>query len=173
MGDQRGFSLVELIVATAIISLVVSMTIVFAGPWIAREAMRSAISEVAAYAQLAKIEAVSRNRECRFVVDPSAGELLVLDSMGTTSTDDDAPLHSRRLASTVTFERPDTGDSITLEPVDGEATYQTVFGSDGAVASGTGELFLHGGDDYRGVAIFAAGGIQIRRWTGTAWEASY
>ena len=52
----------------------------------ARETMRSAVHDTGSFLQLAKMEAVSRNRPCRFAVDTAAGTLAVWDMVGTPST---------------------------------------------------------------------------------------
>ena len=132
------------------------------------EGLRSAVFDMQTYMQLARIEAVSRNRDVRFVVDGANHRIGVLDSAGTTSTGDDIVLYSTDLPDTVSFARPDSGFAITLTHVSGK-TFHTVFGPDGIVDSGTGLVALLGGNQYERVQVFGAGGIRIQKWNGTEW----
>jgi prepilin-type N-terminal cleavage/methylation domain-containing protein len=172
MRDQRGMTLIELLVVAGLVAITVAVTVIASAPWIARESMRSAASNVVSTIQRAKIEAVSRNRDCRFVVDTAAGNLEIWDSLGTPSTLDDVLLHQAELPSVVGFARPDSGGVATLDPIATDR-YQTVFASDGSVNTGVGGVYLQGGDGYGNVAVHAAGGTEVRYWNGTSWVAGY
>jgi Tfp pilus assembly protein FimT len=162
---------VEILIVVAVAAIVVTMNAVSAAPWIGRESMRGALNDAFSYLQLAKIESVSRNRDCRFVVDTAGGRFEVWDTAGTDSIGDDVRLHVRKVPSGVAFGRPEIGEVVTLEQVGGSITrYQTVFTSDGMVRSGTGEVFLRGGGGYGRVDVYPAGGTQIRRWSGSDWR---
>jgi Tfp pilus assembly protein FimT len=166
-------SLIELIVVVALASIAVAIAVAYSTPWIARESMRSAANDVQSFLQLAKIEAVSRNHDCRFVVDTASGALEVWDSMGTPDISDDVRLHTGALPTSVSIERPDTGSPVTLEQVGGSPSYQTMFASDGLVSAGVGGVFLHGGDGFGRVEVRAAGGVEIQHWNGTGWHAGF
>jgi len=173
MRNQKGMTLLELVIVLAVALAAVAMTAALSGPWIARESMRGAVGNVNSYFQLAKIEAVSRNRPCRMVVD-KAGTLEVWDTMGTPLLlSDDTQLYSTALPSTVSFERPDAGSAVTLLQLGGSGRYHTIFNSDGVAAVGTGSVFLHGGDGYGSVRVHAAGGVDIAYWNGSAWHMGY
>ncbi len=173
MSSQRGISLIELVVACAIGVLMLIVTLVYAAPWIGRESMRSVANDVASYMQLARIQAVSRNRECRFVVDTSAGTLEVWDSLGTSSTTDDQKLSERSIPSTVIFDRPDSGSVVTLGPTSVAGAYQVILASDGTAPSGTGAVYIAGGEAFGSVEIQAAGAVQIAYWGGSAWHQGF
>ena len=168
MKRQRGVTLTELLIVLAVASLGLLAVGTYAVPWVAREGLRSAIYDVQTYMQLARIEAISRNRDCRFVVDTSNNRISVLDSAGTASVGDDILLYESDLPDTVSFARPDTGSAVTLDNVSG-SIYQTRFGSDGIVNVGTGEVVMFGGSKYEKVEVFGAGGIRIQKWNGTGW----
>lgn len=170
---SRGFSLIEFVVVAAVASLVVLFSIVYSTPWRERESVHGAENDVASFLQLAKIEATSRNRPCRFVVDAETGDLGVWDSVGTAAYDDDAILERGLLPASVRLARPDPGEAITLERIGSTTRFQAVFAPDGTVVSGAGDLFLHGGDAWRAVTLEAAGGVAIRRWSGGGWVAGY
>jgi prepilin-type N-terminal cleavage/methylation domain-containing protein len=173
MRAQRGLTLIELIVVVAVASVLVGITVAYSVPWLAKETMRSGANDVQSFMQLAKVEAVSRNRECRFVIDASSGSLEVWDSLGTDDDSDDVRLHRGALPTSVAFERPDFGDVITLEQIDSSLRFQSVFGSDGVVASGDGAVFLRGGEGFGNVEVYAAGGVEMHRWNGSGWQVGF
>ena len=121
------------------------------------------------YMQLARIEAISRNRDCRFAVDTSTNRISVLDTVGTVAVGDDILLYESNLPDTVSFARPDTGSAVTLDNVSG-SIFQARFGNDGIVNLGTGEVHMFGGSNYKKVEVFGAGGIRIQKWNGTSWS---
>ena len=168
MNGQKGITLTELLIVVAMVSLGLLAVGTYTVPWAAREGLRSAVYDMQTYMQLARIEAVSRNRDCRFVIDAGNRRIGVMDSAGTPSTGDDILLYSADLPDTVSFARPGMGSPITLTHVTGK-TFHTVFGSDGIVDVGTGEVALLGGSHYERVQVFGAGGIRIQKWNGTQW----
>ncbi len=166
---QRGMTMLELLVVVTLAGLVVVSTATLAFPWIARERMRSAIYDVQTYVQLARVEAVTRNQDCRFVIDTAAGDMWVMDTVGTTTRTDDVLLHSRSLPERVTIDRPDAGDPVTLDQIGASNAYEVVFTPDGVASSGAGEVCLFGGDRYGKVTVFGAGGVVAERWNGSSW----
>jgi prepilin-type N-terminal cleavage/methylation domain-containing protein len=168
MSRQQGFTIIELLIVVAVGTLLLAATTAYSLPMLARETMRSAIYDVQTYLQLARIEAVSRNRQCRFVLDTSQRTLRVFDTMGTGSTNDDEQLYERRLSRSISFAAP-SGSPVTLASVSTNV-FQTVFNSDGSVSAGSGVVAIFGGDTYGRVSLFVAGGLQVERWNGSAWS---
>jgi prepilin-type N-terminal cleavage/methylation domain-containing protein len=168
MNGQRGVTLAELLIVLAVASLALLAVGTYAVPWVAREGLRSAIYDVQTYMQLARIEAISRNRDCRFAVDTSTNRISVLDTVGTVAVGDDILLYESDIPDTVSFARPDTGSAVTLDNVSG-SIFQARFGNDGIVNLGTGEVHMFGGSKYEKVEVFGAGGIRIQKWNGTSW----
>jgi len=168
---EAGMTLIELVIVVAVAALLMVAVTAYSVPWLQKEAMRSATFDVQTHMQLARIEAVSRNRPCRFVVDTGQAKMEVYDGNGTPlTTVDDILLHDADLPSNVTFTDPLSGSAVTLESL-GSGVYQTVFASDGVVTSGSGAVKLHGGESYSQVSVFAAGGVQVAKWSGSAWYA--
>ena len=66
---EAGMSLPELLVVMAVITVILVVVGLAAVPWIAAESARSAIHEAGTLLQRAKAEALSRNHNCRFLVD--------------------------------------------------------------------------------------------------------
>jgi Tfp pilus assembly protein FimT len=148
---------------------VVLATAVYAMPWVARERARSALYELQSYMQLTRIEAVSRNHDCRFVVDTATRTLQIYDSNGTGATGDDILLHETTLPPVIVFDRPDSGLAITLSQIGTSSTYETVFTSDGVVASGTGTVAVYGGEEFNRIQVQGAGGVMVEHWDGSSW----
>ena len=71
----------------------------------ARENLRSSIQDVRNVLQLTRMEAVSRNRDCRFEINTTDGRLRGLDTLGTDNRRDDVPLYDGRLPSSVVLAR--------------------------------------------------------------------
>ncbi len=173
MHNQKGMSLIELVLVLALASAALLATATYALPWIARERARSAVYDVQSYLQLARIEAISRNRDCRFVLDTSTRTLEVYDANGTpATTGDDILLYQTTLPEQITFARPDGGAAVTLSQIGTSDAYETVFTSDGIVADGTGEVALFGGDEFNRVLVFGAGGVTVDHWTGSGWASA-
>jgi prepilin-type N-terminal cleavage/methylation domain-containing protein len=170
MRTDQGFTLMETLVVLALTATIVGVSAAYSIPAIARSKMRSAIHDVQSFMQLARIEAISRSRECRFVLNTTDGLLEVWDGSGTSSPDDDILLRSSKLPRSVVVARPDTGLPISLERIGASTSYETVFLSDGVVGHGAGSLFLHGGYRYVNISVYAAGGMELKQWVGTAWE---
>jgi Tfp pilus assembly protein FimT len=161
-------TLIEILVVVSIAALVLSVAAMVSIPTLSRESMRGAAYDVYTHFQLARTEAVSRNVDCRFVIDTSLREMEVVDTKGTPSASDDEVLHRATLNSAVKFSRPDSGSAVTLPSVSG-TIYQAIFTSDGTVSSATGQVHLFGGNEYRRVELLGAGGVEILRWNGSSW----
>jgi len=172
MNNQKGMTLFELMLVISLASVAVVATATYTLPWLAREKSRSAVYDVQSYLQLARIEAVSRNRNCRFVLDTSTRVVQVFDGNGTdasTNTSDDTLLYEASLPSKVQFVRPDSGTPVTLSPIGSSGQYQTEFTSDGIVTLGTGEVAVFAGNEYNRVLVYGAGGVTVDRWSGSGW----
>jgi Tfp pilus assembly protein FimT len=170
MRNEKGMTLIETLLVVALASLVLIATAAYSVPWIAREKMRGAVYDVQLYLQLARVEAVSRNTDCRMVVDTSGGIIQVLDSNGTSNTADDLLLYTRNLPTSIEFDRPDSGSAVTLAQIGSTDSYQAIFASNGTVTTGIGEVVIHGGEQYGKVSVYGAGGTQVEKWTNGAWH---
>jgi len=171
--SQGGFTLLELVSVLAIAVVLLALAMLVAQPMIGNESGRGAVYELQTMAQLARMEAVARNRECRLLLCPTSREVLVTDTRGTTADpSDDEVLHGTVLPEAVTFERPDAGSAVTWANIGGSPEwFQVRFGSDGIVEAGEGDVVVHGGQRYGKVAVFVSGGTQVTSWKAGAWKA--
>ncbi len=161
MHNEKGMTLAELLVALALATAVLVVATTFSIPMLARETMRSSVYDVQMTMQVARVEAVTRNRNTRFDLNRAQRWVRVID------LETGEELHRRQLPSAVSFARPDAGQAVTLPPA-GPVMHQVTFFADGTVNNG-GDVCLHGGNDYRKLSLYGAGGVQIERWTGSKW----
>jgi prepilin-type N-terminal cleavage/methylation domain-containing protein len=167
MDKQSGFTLLELMVVLLLSGLALAAGALFTVPALASEAMRSTLHDAGSLLQMARIEAVKRNHECRFVVNPPERTMSVIDTNGTSTGTDDIVLRVRPIPRVVALARPDSGSPITFSP-DG-TTYVVDFDQDGYVSAGSGEMVLYGGERYDRLIVYAAGGVRYERWNGSVW----
>jgi Tfp pilus assembly protein FimT len=162
----------ELVSILAIAAVLIAMAVLVARPLIGNESGRGAVYDLQTMAQLARMEAVARNRECRLLLCPTLREIRVTDTRGTTAdTTDDEVLHGTVLPETVGFERPDVGSAVGWDSIGGTPEwFQVRFASDGTVESGEGDVVVHGGERYSKVAIFTSGGTEVTAWRTSGWE---
>lgn len=165
---ERGYSLAELLVVVALVAVSVLIAGSYSLTWLNAEEARSSVYQTQMLLQLARIEAITRNRACRFEIDDAARRVRVVDLNDRSDAGDDLRLADALLSSRVDFATPSGGAAITLPLLSG-ATYQATFSPDGAVSSGSGSICLRGKGQYERISLFAAGGTRIERWSGTAW----
>jgi prepilin-type N-terminal cleavage/methylation domain-containing protein len=164
---QAGFTLSELLVVLTVATMVMAFAAIAAVPRLANETMRSTLHNGGTLVRAARIEAIQRDRACRFVVDLTARTMSVVDTHGTATTTDDTLLRSAGLPSIVSVARPDAGSPITFTA--SGSVYHVEFDADGHVASGSGEMVLCSGERYGKLVVYTAGGVRYEKWDGTAW----
>ena len=164
----------ELVSVVAIAAALLAAAALTVRPLVGTESGRSAVYTLQSMAQLARMEAVARNRECRLLLSEDLRRVVVTDTLGTTSdTSDDEVLHDSTLPEAVTFERPDAGSAVTWASLGGSPEwFQVRFASDGTVEAGEGEVVVRGGDHYGRIAVFPSGGSQVTKWDSTGWRAT-
>ncbi|MCP3980895.1 MAG: hypothetical protein GY716_16455 [bacterium] len=167
--SERGATLLELLITLVVAAVVMTVVAVSSLSVFGREGARSAIYDVQTFMQTARTESITRNQDCRFVVDSSKRKIYIYDTQGTSLPGDDVLLKDQLLPSVIGFARPDTGSPITLSLVSG-TTYETVFSGDGSVSAGTGEVVLFGGEHYAKISVYGAGGLLVEHWDGSGWQ---
>lgn len=170
MHNERGMSLAEVTIVMVLVAIITTAVATYSIPWLGREEMRGAVYTIQEYLQLARVQAVSRNRDCRFLIDSGSRQVSVVDLNDPSTGSDDIPLYSATLSSRVTFSRPDTGSAVTLASVSG-SLYQATFASDGSVSAGAGLIAVQGGDGNYRINLYGAGGVRVERWNGSSWMA--
>jgi Tfp pilus assembly protein FimT len=168
MSSERGYSLAEIMIALLVLFTLVTAGAAYSLPWMNRERMRSAAYQVQGAMQFARVQAVGRSRPSAFLVESTTGRMQVYDLNDPLNFTDDVLLQDSTLSSAITFDRPDSGSPITLASAGG-SIYQAVFAANGGVSSGAGEVVLTSGSGWDRVTLFAAGGVRVDRWDGTAW----
>jgi len=166
---ERGSSLAELVIVLALVTVAVLVLAVYSLPWLHAEEARSAVYQTQMFLQLARVEAITRNRACRFEIDGDARRIRVYDLNDPSDSTDDLPIADATLSSRVSFGAPGGGAAITLTHASG-ATYHATFSPDGSVSSGSGSISIQGRDQFERIALYGAGGTRVERWNGSAWE---
>ena len=161
-------TLIELLMVLAIGALLLTAATTTTVAWIGREAARSAVYSIQTQLQLARMQAVSRNRVCKFTVDTATRRVQVVDLNDVSTSADDVVLSDVTVSSKISFARPDGSTPVTLYSPGG-TLYQATFTSDGAVSQGAGVVSVRGGDGYDQLTLFGAGGVRLERWNGSAW----
>lgn len=165
---ERGFSLPGLLLVLAIAGMIATLSVTYAVGWLGRAESRGAVYSMQTFLQRARMEAVARNRACRFTVDTATRQASVYDLVDIADPTDDILLSDTTLSAKVDFGRPDTGSNVTLALISG-STYGATFASDGTVSAGSGLVSLLGGDGYFRVNLYGAGGAAVERWDGASW----
>jgi prepilin-type N-terminal cleavage/methylation domain-containing protein len=168
MRGDEGMSLAEVTVVMVVVALIATAAASYTIPWLGREEMRGAVYQVQQYLQVARVQAISRNRSCRFQIDTSNRRMTVYDLNDPANTTDDILLNDATLSSKITFARPDSGSAVTLTSLGG-TLYGATFASDGSVSAGAGLVAIQGGDGNYRVNLYGAGGVRVERWDGGAW----
>lgn len=164
---QHGFTMPEMLIVVAVMALVGGIAITFVVPWLGREAGRGAVYQVQQAMQIARAQAIARNRDTRLVVDAATRQIAVIDLNDPSNLTDDLLVHKLTLPKNVRFSRPDTGSVVTLTLVSTNL-YQATFTSDGSV-TGAGFVSLSGGSGSYRITLYGAGGTGIERWAGSSW----
>jgi len=153
---QRGVGLGEslILVAVAALAVVAATARVLPGAT-TNETVRGAAQRVHTQFQLARVEAVSRDRPCRVAVAPDDRIVRVMDTLGTPAPGDDRILHETVLPGTVSLATTKGGNGD-LE-----------FRSDGSSDGGGIELF--DGVARQRVSADPSAHLRIERWDGSRW----
>lgn len=163
MRNEKGMSLIEVLLVLVAASLLITAVASFSLPWMARESTKGAIYTVQTYLQLARIEAVTRNRDCYFEIETNLRRLQVIDTSGSVV------LYETTMPDNISFAHPTGGSPVSLAAVGG-ALYRCTFSSDGTVGGGQGAVILFGGEIYERASVYLAGGIEVENWNGSGWE---
>lgn len=169
MRRESGVGLVEILVVLVIAGILITAGVVFAMPWLSREEMRGAVYTVQEHLQLARIQAVTRNRACQFRLNASTGLVQVIDLNDPANGTDDTEITHVTLSRSISFSDPGGGSAITLQLISG-TLYQATFEADGSVSAGAGVINLLGGDRYDRVSVLGAGGTKTENWNGSVWQ---
>ena len=123
----------ELLAAASVICLLLLATAAHTLPTLGRGSLDEAALDVHVMLQLARVEAVSRNRNCHLIVDRSARSLRVLDGHGTPALDDDELLHEKTLPLSIGLDLPGDSDSrqVTFRPSGGPTPGSVIVSTDG------------------------------------------
>jgi len=167
---ERGITFPEILIVVFLMFVLAIVAVNGSLSWLNAEEVRSAVYQTQTLLQLARVESVTRNRECAFVINTATGRIQVRDLGGTVSPADDITLADVGISSKVSFASPDGNPPMTLTDLTA-GRWGAVFASDGSVSSGAGVITMRGKERYNRIALYAAGGSRVERWDSSAWRA--
>lgn len=160
--DNRGFTLVELVVTLAIFGIMLAIALPSFLSYLPTMRLKGAARDISSTLQSARMEAVSRNTNCNvsFDINNKSYTVSCTDITTTLSTD-------------ISFgwgtdvNKDIGGDSL---PSDGIALNNDTcyFASRGTVSAGSIYIKNTKNESYA-VVISSGGRVDIRRWDGTTW----
>src|SRR5262249_6212851 len=103
---EHGRTFVELLIVLGLIGIAMMVAIYFSFDWFGREDSRGAAYTIETFLNMARMEAISRNQVCRFVIDTSAKTLDVYDLVDPLSATDDIQLAHAELPAKVSVAAP-------------------------------------------------------------------
>ncbi len=160
----------ELLIVAALLALTVLLAGMYSLSYLNAEEARSAVYQTQMLLGLARTEAVTRNRACRFEIEGSERRIRVWDLNDPSVATDDIRLADVQISPKVVFQDPEGNTPITLQSLSGQL-YGATFGADGSVSAGAGVVTLRAMDRFERVSLFGAGGTKVERWSGTGWQA--
>jgi len=83
--DRRGLTVVELVIAVAIVAVLVTAMIPGLGLWLSHHRIKGVAGDVASCIRLAQMMAVETNQTCRVEFDSGAGIVRVFDGGGVAT----------------------------------------------------------------------------------------
>lgn len=166
-GSEHGAGLGEVLILTAAAAVAVAAATAQLLPGAASpETVRGATQSLYTYVQLARVEAVARDRPCRLVVDPRDARVRVLDSLGTADEADDLLLHETVLAASIAEPGTDPASVRGQARMAGSAV-RVDFRPDGNVAPSAITLF--DGARFGRVSIDESAALHVESWDGSGW----
>jgi Tfp pilus assembly protein FimT len=161
-------ALSEVVISTAVAGMVAATVAAGSVPLVARERLQAATHELQSTLNISRMEAISRNRPARFVLDAGSRSLETWDTMGTSTTADDELIRRVSIPGSVSLARPDKSEAVTLTD-DGNNKFEVTFATDGSVAGTGGDVGLAGGGKYTMISLHGTGSSRAAKWADGQW----
>jgi len=153
MKNNRGFSLLELMIVIGIIAILSGIIVPNMISWYQRQGLRNAVYELQSNLQLAKMTAVKDNNSCDVNIDTAARSYDIPCINKTVSLND--------YTGGVTFGSPG-----------GNSTAGGLTFTSRGICSPFGNIYLTDRDRsaYYRIQIIISGGIVTSKWNGSIWR---
>lgn len=171
-GDRAaaaGYSLMEFLVVMGIAAATLLIVMPHSLRWLNAQENAGAVYQTQMLLQLARMEAVSRNRPCRFEVLTDSKSAVVYDLNDPSDPADDLVIASSKYSGRVSFVDPQGNPAVTLANL-GANRFGATFISDGSVSAGTGQVEFEAKGNFRRVSLMGAGGTRAEIWNGSSWS---
>ena len=172
--SQLGYTLVELLVVTAVVSLLLVSSLVAVNNSLPRWRADEAARDVAVALRAARADAVINRRVTSVPLDTARDMYALLSTTASGGVVTEGGVRLASLPVGVTYARPTAGDVVTLSPPGAPGDEAAVFDSSGRLLSNVrpGEVYLGlpERDIYRRVMVSFAGTVSVERWNGSTWE---
>jgi prepilin-type N-terminal cleavage/methylation domain-containing protein len=154
---SSGFTIIELLVAMVIFSILAGIAIPAFSVWIPRQRLKNAVRDVYSNMQLAKLEAIRNARDCKVTVDETNKKYTIAVGANTIKE----------------VSLSGYSSDILFGGASGAATSGLITFSARGLATTTGNIYLTNSDEeglsYR-VEVKSAGIVCMYKWNGTDWE---
>jgi len=165
--QQRGFTLIEVVVVIAIIGIISAIAIPNYLGWIPKYRLKAAARDICSNMQKTKIRAVKENHDWAVVINETENSYTVYSSEGSTPGWNDGDetiafkVELNSIPGNMLFEGPANETSASL----------IVFTAAG-VCSVAGNIYLSDRNNtaYYRIQTTSPGAITLKKWTGTTWN---
>ena len=162
---NSGFTLLEVMVVVGIISVVIGIAVPNIISWLPKYRLKSAARDIISFMQEVKLEAIKTNTTREIIFDNS--------NSGTLKLNGGREIDLSSYLSGVSF-----GSGSAVNNWDGDAITSSVtfhvnklrFSASG-MSNTPGTVFINNKDNdiCYAITVLMTGGINTRKWTGTAW----
>lgn len=166
--NEKGFSLLEITIACAILGILTAVVIPYFSTWLPDYRLKGAVQDIYSNLQLTKMEAIRINANRSIIFNTGAGTYTKAD--GTTVT-------LSEYGSGVDYGRGNAGMGVDGEDFDNFVTYaapddEASFNSRGmGNNSGSGYVYLtNTKESAYAVGNLTSGVIVLKKWNGSDWE---
>jgi type IV fimbrial biogenesis protein FimT len=166
---QRGFTIMEMMVAIAILAIMAVVSVPTIRSWIPNQRLRSAANELYTNLQWAKLNAIQKNETWTVSFDPDNLKYQILDGSDTSVRTVDLSSYGSSVDFGFGEATTEIGGGGTTDPVT-YTGHAAAFNSRG-MSGEAGYVYLKNDQD-RAYAVgnLTSGFVMVRRWQGSAWD---
>ena len=159
---QRGFSMLDLVIAMALISILAGIATPNISRWMTIYRLKGASTDIFSNMQMAKLGSVKDNKSWSINFTESGYQILNGDGVPVKDID-----FNKEYSGNILYKNPTGGDTIGQNPL--------IFNPNGTTNNVAKEGFIYitnqdNTDYYRVGPKYASGGIKVEKWDGAEWK---